>query len=80
VHGKLRAYRVPPLSAQRRPRGRERFQHCETMCEVGEDGLGKKNRDWNRTDLLEKWRERWREHVNERLATRYRCADRSSLA
>ena len=39
-----------------------------TMREVGEDGFGKKNRDWNRTDLLEKWRERWSEHVNQRLA------------
>lgn len=39
-----------------------------TMREVSEDGFGKKNRDWNRTDLLEKWRERWSEHVNERLA------------
>lgn len=39
-----------------------------TMREVGEDGFGKKNRDWNRTDLLEKWRERWGDHVNERLA------------
>lgn len=38
------------------------------MRDVGEDGFGKKNRDWNRTDLLEKWRERWSEHVNERLA------------
>src|SRR2546430_3025802 len=39
-----------------------------TMREVGEDGFGKKNREWNRTDLLEKWRERWSEHVNQRLA------------
>lgn len=39
-----------------------------TMREVGEDGFGMKNRGWNRTDLLEKWRERWSEHVNERLA------------
>jgi len=39
-----------------------------TMREVGEDGFGKKNRDWNRTDLLETWRERWSEHVNQRLA------------
>jgi len=39
-----------------------------TMREVGEDGFGRKNRDWNRTDLLEKWRERWCEHVNQRLA------------
>lgn len=29
-----------------------------TLREVGEDGFGKKNRDWNRADLLEKWRER----------------------
>jgi Ti-type conjugative transfer relaxase TraA len=39
-----------------------------TMREVGEDGFGRKNRDWNRTDLLEKWRGRWSEHVNARLA------------
>ncbi len=39
-----------------------------TMREVGEEGFGPKNRDWNRTDLLEKWRERWSEHVNQRLA------------
>jgi Ti-type conjugative transfer relaxase TraA len=39
-----------------------------TMREVGEDGFGKKNRDWNRTELLEKWRERWAEHANQRLA------------
>ena len=39
-----------------------------TMREVGDDGFGRKNRDWNRTDLLEKWRERWSEHVNQRLA------------
>ncbi|MES2443797.1 MAG: Ti-type conjugative transfer relaxase TraA [Pseudomonadota bacterium] len=39
-----------------------------TMRDVGEDGFGSKNRDWNRTDLLERWRERWSEHVNARLA------------
>ncbi|MEP7007204.1 MAG: Ti-type conjugative transfer relaxase TraA, partial [Sphingomonas bacterium] len=39
-----------------------------TMREVGEDGFGAKVRDWNRTDLVEQWRERWAEHVNTRLA------------
>lgn len=39
-----------------------------TLRDVDENGFGKKNRDWNRTDLLEKWRERWAEHANERLA------------
>jgi len=39
-----------------------------TMREVGEDGFGAKVRDWNRTDLLEHWREAWAEHVNQRLA------------
>jgi len=39
-----------------------------TMREVNEDGFGQKNREWNRTDLLEKWRERWAEHANQRLA------------
>jgi Ti-type conjugative transfer relaxase TraA len=39
-----------------------------TMREVSEDGFGKKARDWNKTEQLEHWRERWAEHVNERLA------------
>ena len=40
-----------------------------TMREVDEDGFGPKVRDWNRTELIETWRERWAEHVNERLAS-----------
>jgi Ti-type conjugative transfer relaxase TraA len=39
-----------------------------TMREVNEDGFGAKVRDWNKTDQLEQWRERWASHVNERLA------------
>jgi Ti-type conjugative transfer relaxase TraA len=39
-----------------------------TMREVDEDGFGPKVRDWNRTEMVERWRERWAEHVNERLA------------
>ena len=39
-----------------------------TMREVDEDGFGKKQREWNRTEMVERWRERWAEHVNERLA------------
>ena len=44
-----------------------------TMREVvvdenGEAGFGQKVRDWNRTELVEQWRERWAEHVNTRLA------------
>jgi Ti-type conjugative transfer relaxase TraA len=39
-----------------------------TMREVDEDGFGKKVRAWNETEQLEQWRERWAEHVNERLA------------
>jgi Ti-type conjugative transfer relaxase TraA len=45
--------------------------HAHVMLalrEVDTKGFGKKNRDWNRTDLLEKWRERWAGHVNARLA------------
>ena len=34
---------------------------------VDEEGFGPKVRDWNRTDLLERWREAWGEHVNRRL-------------
>ncbi|HUO30700.1 MAG TPA: MobQ family relaxase, partial [Bryobacteraceae bacterium] len=39
-----------------------------TMREVGPDGFGKKVREWNRTELLVGWRERWAEVANERLA------------
>ncbi|WP_265975054.1 Ti-type conjugative transfer relaxase TraA [Brucella intermedia] len=39
-----------------------------TMREVDENGFGPKVRDWNRTEMVERWRERWADHVNERLA------------
>jgi len=43
-----------------------------TMREIGRDageyGFGAKVRDWNRTELVEHWREAWADHVNERLA------------
>ena len=40
-----------------------------TMREVHEDGFGAKVRDWNKTELVQQWREHWAEHVNERLAS-----------
>ena len=40
-----------------------------TMREVGEDGFGAKARDWNKTELVQAWRERWADHVNARLAS-----------
>src|SRR5579863_647695 len=33
-----------------------------------ENGFGPKVRDWNRTAMVERWRERWAELANERLA------------
>lgn len=44
-----------------------------TMREVvgrggDEEIFGTKVRDWNRTELLEQWRERWADNVNQRLA------------
>ncbi|MBS0474328.1 MAG: Ti-type conjugative transfer relaxase TraA, partial [Proteobacteria bacterium] len=36
--------------------------------EVGKDGFGAKVREWNKAELVEQWRERWAEHVNQRLA------------
>jgi Ti-type conjugative transfer relaxase TraA len=41
-----------------------------TTRSIGEDGFGAKVRDWNRTDLLEHWREAWAEHLNRALAER----------
>ena len=40
-----------------------------TMREVNETGFGAKVRDWNCTELIDTWRERWASHVNERLAS-----------
>ncbi|MES2136664.1 MAG: Ti-type conjugative transfer relaxase TraA [Pseudomonadota bacterium] len=39
-----------------------------TMRAVDGSGFGAKVRDWNRAELLQQWRERWAEHVNQRLA------------
>jgi Ti-type conjugative transfer relaxase TraA len=39
-----------------------------TMRAVDENGFGQKVREWNRTQLVEHWRERWAELANERLA------------
>jgi Ti-type conjugative transfer relaxase TraA len=39
-----------------------------TMRAVDENGFGQKVRDWNRTEMVERWRERWAEMANERLA------------
>jgi Ti-type conjugative transfer relaxase TraA len=39
-----------------------------TMRAWDENGFGPKVRDWNRTEMVERWRERWAELANERLA------------
>jgi ATP-dependent exoDNAse (exonuclease V) alpha subunit len=39
-----------------------------TMRAVDETGFGRKVRDWHRTEMVERWRERWAELANERLA------------
>jgi Ti-type conjugative transfer relaxase TraA len=39
-----------------------------TMRAVDENGFGPKVRDWNRTEMVVRWRERWAELANERLA------------
>jgi len=39
-----------------------------TMRAVDENGFGRKVRDWNRTEMVQRWRERWAALANERLA------------
>jgi Ti-type conjugative transfer relaxase TraA len=39
-----------------------------TMRAVDENGFSPKVRDWNRTEMVERWRQRWAELANERLA------------
>lgn len=38
-----------------------------TMRDLTPEGFGKKNRDWNKKELLEEWRKQWAEVVNEHL-------------
>lgn len=38
-----------------------------TMRTVGAEGFGAKERDWNRPEMLEQWRERWAEQTNREL-------------
>jgi Ti-type conjugative transfer relaxase TraA len=40
----------------------------QVSVNVDENGFGPKARDWNRTEMVERWRERWAELANERLA------------
>ncbi|MGJ4957735.1 Ti-type conjugative transfer relaxase TraA [Bradyrhizobium sp. HKCCYLRH2015] len=39
-----------------------------TMRVLDENGFGQKVRGWNRTEVVERWRKRWAELANERLA------------
>jgi hypothetical protein len=42
---------------------------CHAHHARGEEtASAQKVRDWNKAELVEQWRERWAEHVNERLA------------
>lgn len=38
-----------------------------TTRELEQDGFGKKNRDWNKKELIETWRESWANHCNKSL-------------
>lgn len=52
----------------------ERNPHCHVMLttrEVTEDGFGKKNRDWNQRELVERWRERYSQEQNRALERVY---------
>ena len=50
--------------------GDQRNHHAHIMLttrEVGPEGFGPKNRDWNAKELLVDWRGSWAEHVNDTL-------------
>lgn len=52
------------------PKGDERNHHAHimlTMRELTSDGFGKKNRDWNSRETVNRWREEWAEHQNRTL-------------
>ena len=39
-----------------------------TMREVGPDGFGQKERDWNSSELLQEWRRSWADQLNTHMA------------
>ena len=48
----------------------ERNHHAHvmlTMRDLSPDGFGKKNRDWNKPEMLNQWREQWAHHQNREL-------------
>ncbi len=50
--------------------GDQRNHHAHIMLttrEVGPEGFGAKNRDWNAKERLVDWRQSWAEHVNDTL-------------
>jgi len=50
--------------------GDQRNHHAHIMLttrEIGPEGFGAKERDWNAKDLLVDWRQSWAEHVNDTL-------------
>lgn len=50
--------------------GDQRNHHAHIMLttrEIGPEGFGAKNRDWNAKELLVDWRGSWAEHVNDTL-------------
>ena len=51
-------------------KGDERNHHAHvmlTMRDITADGFGNKNRDWNKSQVLENWREQWAHHQNREL-------------
>jgi len=38
-----------------------------TMRDIDENGFGQKNRDWNKKEMLEQWRDEWGKHANHAL-------------
>ena len=58
--------------------GDQRNHHAHIMLttrEIGPEGFGAKNRDWNAKELLVDWRSSWAEHVNQTLE-RYNVHER----
>ncbi|TJZ78696.1 MobQ family relaxase [Paracoccus hibiscisoli] len=50
--------------------GDQRNHHAHIMLttrEIGPEGFGAKNRDWNAKEVLVDWRSSWAEHVNQTL-------------
>lgn len=58
---------IADISIHDNSKGNPHIHIMLTTRELTEDGFGKKNREWNRKENIDEWREQWAVHTNRTL-------------